>query len=251
MTGLGCFQAAVCGMSGQSHALDVIGANIANVTTGGYKRTDTGFRTLLSDTIAFHPGNPDAAGSASIQSDLGGMRASDSTRISEAGEYAATGRDLDIAVAGRGFFILNGAADGSGATAYGRDGQLAVATVGAEGYLVDKNGYFLQGWAAAPDGSFPTGGALSPMRVDGEAFTSTGAPTTSASLSLNLPADDPTGGAESYIVDVFDSGAQQRSLQFSFVKQAANSWSLVASGGPAIRSPCRLRRYLRSMRWGN
>ena len=232
MTGLGCFQAAVCGMSGQSHALDVIGANIANVTTGGYKRTDTGFRTLLSDTIAFHPGNPDAAGSASIQSDLGGMRASDSARISEAGEYAATGRDLDIAVAGRGFFILNGAADGSGATAYGRDGQLAVATVGAEGYLVDKNGYFLQGWAAAPDGSFPTGGALSPMRVDADAFTSAGAPTTSASLSLNLPADHPTGAAEGYVIDVFDSAAQQRSLQFSFVKQAANSWSLVASGGP-------------------
>jgi flagellar hook protein FlgE len=145
MTGLGCFQTAVCGMSGQGHALDVIGANIANVSTGGYKRTDTGFRTLLSETIAFHPANPEAAGPASIQSDLGGMRASDSARISEAGEYATTGRDLDIAIGGRGFFILSGAADGSGGTMYGRDGQLDIAAVGGKGYLVDKNGYFLQG----------------------------------------------------------------------------------------------------------
>ena len=41
-----------------------------------------------------------------------------------------------------------------------------------------------------------------------------------------------TGAAESYLIDVFDSAAQQRSLQLSFVKQAANTWSLVASGGP-------------------
>ena len=231
MAGLGCFQTAVCGMNGQSHALGVIGANIANVTTGGYKRTDTGFRTLLSDTVAFHPGNPDAAGPASIQSDLGGMRASDTARISEAGEYTATGRDLDVAVAGRGFFVLNSGADGAGATAYGRDGQLAVATVGAEGYLVDKNGYFLQGWAAAPDGSLATG-ALTSMRVDADAFTSAGAPTSAASLSLNLPADDAAGIAESYVIDVFDSATQQRSLQLSFVKQDANTWSMVVSGGP-------------------
>jgi flagellar hook protein FlgE len=232
MTGLGCFQTAVCGMSGQSHALDVIGANIANMATGGYKRTDTGFRTLLSETIAFHPANPEAAGPASIQSDLGGMRAGDSARISEAGEYATTGRDLDIAIGGRGFLILSGAADGSGGIVYGRDGQLEVAAVGAQGYLVDKNGYFLQGWAAAADGSFPTSGALSSMRVDPDAFTSAGAPTTAASLSLNLPSDTAIGATEKYLIDVFDSAAQQRSLQFSFVKQAANTWSLVASGGP-------------------
>jgi flagellar hook protein FlgE len=98
--------------------------------------------------------------------------------------------------------------------------------------LVDKNGYFLQGWAAAPDGSFPASGALSSMRVDAEAFTSAGAPTTAASLSLNLPSDTTIGAAESYTIDVFDSAGQQRSMQFSFVKQDANNWSLVASGEP-------------------
>jgi flagellar hook protein FlgE len=242
MPGLASFQTSISGMSGQSHALDVISANIANVTTGGYKRSETSFGTVLSDTVAFHPGNPDAPGPASIQSDLGGIRPQDSARISQPGEYAATGRDLDIAVAGRGFFVLNSEPDGSGATMYGRDGQLSVATVagaggaaagGAQGYLVDKNGYFLQGWPAAPDGSFPSGGAPASMRVDADAFTSLGAPTTAAILAVNLPADDTVGRSESYTIDVFDSAAKQRSLQLSFAKQAANAWSVIASGGPA------------------
>jgi flagellar hook protein FlgE len=211
MTGLASFQTSISGMSGQSHALDVIGANIANVTTGGYKRSETSFQTVLSDTVSFHPGNPDAPGPASIQSDLGGIQPRDDARISQPGEYAATGRDLDIAVTGRGFFILSSASDGSGATIYGRDGQLSVATAagpggaGAQGYLVDKNGYFLQGWPAAPDGSFPVGGGLTSMRVDTDAFTSVGAPTTAATLAANLPADDAAGGSESY------SSTRQRS----------------------------------------
>jgi flagellar hook protein FlgE len=242
MPGLASFQTSITGMSGQSHALDVIGANIANVTTGGYKRSETSFQTVLSDTVAFHPGNPGAPGPASIQSDLGGIRPRDNARISQPGEYAATGRDLDIAVAGRGFFILGSSPDGSGATIYGRDGQLSVAAVagaggavggGTQGYLVDKNGYFLQGWPAAPDGSFPSGGAPASMRVDADAFTSAGVPTTAAILAVNLPADDAVGGTESYTIDVFDSAAKQRSLQLSFAKQAANTWSVAASGGPA------------------
>jgi flagellar hook protein FlgE len=242
MPGLASFQTSISGMSGQSHALDVIGANIANVTTGGYKRSETSFQTVLSDTVAFHPGNPDAPGPASVQSDLAGIRPRDNVRISQPGEYAATGRDLDIAVAGRGFLILDSSPDGSGATVYGRDGQLSVATLAGpggavagetQGYLVDKNGYFLQGWPAAPDGSFPSGGASASMRVDADAFTSVGAPTTAATLAVNLPADDTVGRTESYTIDVFDSAAKQRSLQLSFAKQAANTWSLVASGGPA------------------
>ena len=38
---LGLFQSSVLGMSSQSHALDVISGNIANASTGGYKRAET------------------------------------------------------------------------------------------------------------------------------------------------------------------------------------------------------------------
>ena len=52
MPGCGYFQPSIRGMDAQSHALAVIGTNIANVSTGGYKRTDTGFATMISASMA-------------------------------------------------------------------------------------------------------------------------------------------------------------------------------------------------------
>jgi flagellar hook protein FlgE len=246
---LGLFQTSVLGMSSQSHALGVISNNIANVSTGGFKRSDTAFSTLLSDTIAFQPGNPATPWPSSTQSDLGGVRAYDVARISEAGEYITTGRDMDIAIQGRGFFVMNGAVNGSGNTVYGRDGQLFEASVGTltiagtdgapitvqQGYLVDKNGYFLQGWAAAADGSIGTAGPLTSIRVDPDAFAASGEATTAAKLALNLPASSAAGSVETYGIDVFDSAWQQQSLQLSFSKSAASPllWSMSVNGTPA------------------
>ena len=49
--GYSLFQTATLGMMSQAQALNTIGSNIANVSTGGFKRTDTRFATVLSDTI--------------------------------------------------------------------------------------------------------------------------------------------------------------------------------------------------------
>lgn len=245
---LGLFQPSVLGMSSQSHALNVISGNIANVSTGGYKRSETAFKTMLSDSISFQPGNPATPWPSSTQSDLGGVRAYDVARISEAGDYTATGRNLDIAIQGNGFFVMNSAVDGGGRTVYGRDGQLFEATAGTQtvigsdgsavtvdqGYLVDKNGFFLQGWAAAADGSVTTTGAPAAMRVDPYAFTSSGEATSTAALALNLPAQAPAGAVETYGIDIFDSAWQQRSLQLSFSKSTTSPllWTMSVEGSP-------------------
>ena len=143
------------GMRAQSHSLSTIGNNIANVTTGGFKRTDTNFSTLLSHTI-------------DKQSDIGGVKPKDLNQITQQGRMSVSDRDLDLAINGQGFFVFNSRVDGSGQTFYGRDGSFEMATVnditvtgtpsvdatGAtitntitakDGYLVDKNGYFLPG----------------------------------------------------------------------------------------------------------
>ena len=245
---LGLFQPSVLGMSSQSHALGVISGNIANATTGGYKRSETAFASMLSDSVSFQPGNPATPWPSSTQSDLGGVRAYDLARISDEGEYTATGRDLDIAIQGHGLFVMNGAVDGSGRTVYGRDGRLSETTTGSQtvtgadgtpvtvqqGYLVDKNGYFLQGWAAAADGSVTEGGPLTSLRIDPDAFTSSGEATTAATLALNLPAG-ADGAVETYGIDVFDSAAHQRSVQLSFSKSSTSSllWTMSVDGVPA------------------
>ena len=51
MPGYHLLQTPTLGMRSQAHALNTIGINVANVNTGGYKRTDTEFETLISKTL--------------------------------------------------------------------------------------------------------------------------------------------------------------------------------------------------------
>jgi len=194
MTIYSSFSIPTLGMMAQGHALSNIGNNIANATTGGFKRTDTNFSTLLSSSL-------------DKQSDLGGVAPRDLNRISQSGNIVASDRDLDLAINGQGFFILNSDVNGSGQEYYGRDGSFEIAAVNditvtgiggtnittKDGYLVDKNGLFLQGYTADETTGLFTNTTLSSLRVDDYAFASTSRATSTASLGLNLPSSDSPG----------------------------------------------------------
>jgi flagellar hook protein FlgE len=194
MTIYSSFSIPTLGMMAQGHALSNISNNIANATTGGFKRTDTNFSTLLSASL-------------DKQSDLGGIAPKDLNRISQSGNIVTSDRDLDIAINGQGFFILNSDVSGDGQEYYGRDGSFEIAAVNditvagiggtnittKDGYLVDKNGYFLQGWTPDPTTGLFTSTTLSSLRVDDYAFSATNKATTTASLGLNLPSSDSPG----------------------------------------------------------
>jgi len=195
MSGYGLFQPATLGMQSQAHRLSTIGVNIANVNTGGFKRTDTEFETLLSDT-SFQ------------QSDLGGVKPYARSTNDVQGLITSTQGTLDLAITGDGFFAVQPEFSGATEVFFTRDGSFNVNTVDgqtssvtsddgatisvANGYLVDKNGYFLLGSAAEADGSFSSS-AAAPMRVDQYAFTDTGQTTTTAALEINLPANNEFG----------------------------------------------------------
>lgn len=194
MTVYSAFSIPTLGMMGQSHALATIGNNIANVTTGGFKRTDTNFQTLLSQSYDH-------------QSDIGGVKPKDLNQITQLGNMVISNRDLDLAINGQGFFILNTDITGGGQTYYGRDGSFEMATVNTinvtaddgstlttkDGYLVDKNGYYVQGWTADAATGLFTSSSLSALRIDPYAFAAVGQETTTAALKLNLPATDEPG----------------------------------------------------------
>ncbi len=185
------FAVPTLGMLSQSAAMNNIGTNIANLTTGGYKRTDTAFSTLVSKTMF-------------EQSDLGGVKPKNVQRVDQQGALQSSSNDLDLAINGRGMFIFNTEFGGGGDTVYGRDGTFATRTVNTisvtgnggstvstkDGYLVDKNGYFLQGYTAVPATGLFTSTTLSPLRVDQYAFSSIGLASTSAALQLNIPSTD-------------------------------------------------------------
>jgi flagellar hook protein FlgE len=169
MSTFGAFQASVLGMVSQSHALGVIGANIANVATGGFKRTDAHFETLLGRTIASQPGSPDLDGPLTSQSDLAGVTTKDYARISLQGELAGSQGTYDVAINGPGFFVFGEGPVGSGRMVFGRDGAFATlpgalvtptlpdgTTVqSAETYLTDGGGRYVLGWPAGSNGGFP------------------------------------------------------------------------------------------------
>ncbi|MBE0530752.1 MAG: flagellar hook-basal body complex protein [Rhodospirillales bacterium] len=223
----GIFSPSVLGMMSQTQALNTIGQNIANVSTGGYKGRDVRFSTLVGRQI----GN---------ESDLSGVRPWEYQRIDQQGLLQASASMMDLGINGRGFFVLSDSFSGNGHTFYGRDGSFQMRTVNdvsvtaddgstitvKDGYLADKNGYFVMGWAANANGTFPTnGGTLQPLRIDSYAFSNSFVPTTTGILGVNLPSNAETGSRENYTVSMIDSAGKQQAVTFAFRKShVANQW---------------------------
>lgn len=228
MSGYGLFQPSTLGMKSQSHRLNTIGYNIANVNTGGFKRTDTEFETVLSKRIFG-------------QSDNGGVKPYARATNDVQGLVTPTNNNMDLAIVGDGFFALQPELTGTDQIYFTRDGSFGINTVDGEtssvtaddgatitvsnGYLVDKNGYFVLGSPMNEDGTF-TSSAAAPMRVDQYAFLDQGQPTSEALLDLNLPSTSESGDdTETFAMTTYDSAAAARQVSFDFVPmQADNQW---------------------------
>ena len=194
---IGAFVSSTLAMIAQAHALKTIGANVANINTGGYRRNETHFSGILSKTLF-------------EQSNLGSIKVKEFQRISQQGRLAPSNNDTDVAISGNGFFIVQAknSAGSTTETRYTRDGSFQIAAGASvpataddgstiqvrQGFLSDKNGNRVQGFAPDPlTGIFPTTGTLIDLRVDQFAFNQTFQATTTADLDLNLPAGDVEG----------------------------------------------------------
>tara|TARA_R110001592_G_scaffold277116_1_gene544203 strand:+ start:3383 stop:5005 length:1623 start_codon:yes stop_codon:yes gene_type:complete len=230
--GLSIFQQATLAMMGQSHKLNTISQNIANMNTDGYKRTDSEFQTLMNRGFTSIGATTAEGGSGTYHSDLGGVQPIDLQRISKQGQVRTTDRNLDVAIIGDGFFMVSPDINVNGNIQYTRRGAFDInvtdltdtvtlsdgtaATVN-QGYLADQFGNFLLGYSVNPDGTF-TLGTPAPMRVDQFAFEDIGEQTTTSSLDVNLPADDPAGTVRTGSIEVVDSSFDARSVRIDFTK---------------------------------
>lgn len=207
---LGAFASSVSAMVAQSHAFNNISTNIANINTGGYKSTNTRFATVLSRTFTSGQGSSTlTGGTPTLDSGLGGVRATDVNRINQQGNIVSSPRQLDVAINGKGFFVLNSSVDGSGQELFTRDGSFDISTgeeftvagiplsdgsagfvTSNEGFLIEKNGNFIQGRKVGSDNKFPSTGPLQSIRLDQFAFVADFVPTTAAELVLNIPAGE-------------------------------------------------------------
>lgn len=167
--------AGVSGLNANGTALSVIGNNIANLSTVGFKGSKATFADLISSSIS--------GGSGAIQTGIGVALTSVQGNFSQ-GSLATSTNVLDLAIDGNGFFIVE---DAQGGTFYTRAGLFRL---DKDNNVVDPTGFKLQGFLADATGTIT--GTIGTI-----ALPSTTAPpraTTTALVAANLnSATTPTG----------------------------------------------------------
>ncbi|PIC71807.1 flagellar basal-body rod protein FlgF [Sporosarcina sp. P16b] len=127
----------ISGLKNFQTKLDVIGNNIANVNTYGFKKGRTVFKDLYSQTVAGASGPGDNRGGVNPkQVGLGSQLAAIDTMHSP-GSTQFTGNTLDLAIEGDGFFVVE---DGNGENLYTRAGNFYL---DKDGNIVDGDGRYL------------------------------------------------------------------------------------------------------------
>ncbi len=131
-------KAAATGMQAQQTRVEVISNNLANVNTTGFKRSRAHFEDLLYQTVqdATTVDGADASTTPAIQVGRG-TRLAAVQRVELQGTIEQTGRPLDLAIEGPGYFQVT-LPDGT--TGYTRDGSF---TISDQGVLVNNAGYTL------------------------------------------------------------------------------------------------------------
>lgn len=139
----------VAGLKTHQTKMDVIGNNIANVNTVGYKAQSVSFSDVLYQTTQSASG-PNAStgrgGTNAMQIGLGSKVAAMSTSVSDSGGSQATNNPFDLMINGNSMFIVN---DGT-QNFFTRAGNF---TTDASGNLVTSSGYSVMGWQADENGN--------------------------------------------------------------------------------------------------
>jgi flagellar hook protein FlgE len=173
----GAFSDSVEAIQAQSNALAVIAQNVGNVNTTGYKQTTTNFSTVLSEST--------------VGTNIFGVQDVYQHNNDVQGNFQSTGIWDNLALNGPGFFILNSATDGSGATSFTRAGDFAEAVVGTNSqyaYLTDGQGNYLMGMAGGNAAASTSTSGLTAVKF-AIGSTLAGSPTTQIALQGSLPSD--------------------------------------------------------------
>ena len=132
---------ALSGLRNHQLMLDVVGNDIANVSTIGFKGSTTIFSDVLTQTLR-GAGAPTATAGGTNPAQVGlGSRLAGTVQSFTQGALQRTGRSSDLAIQGDGFFVV----DNAGQQMYTRAGAF---TLDADGNLTTQDGMLVQGWQA-------------------------------------------------------------------------------------------------------
>lgn len=218
----------VSGLSAESQALGVIGDNVANTNTIGFKQS----RALFEDIL----------GGVSQRGGVGGgVRMVRAQQIFAQGTLLNTGQATDLALSGDGFFVVSGTIGGISGDFYTRAGQT---TLDANGTLVNAQGLSVQGYPVAADGT--VGSTPGPITVSTAALPPK--PSNLLEITANLDSTsmpaamawDPLNpGASSNFstsMTVYDSLGTAHSVDVYFTTSGGGAWEYhaLASGDEVV-----------------
>lgn len=211
---------AISGLRNHQTMMDVVGNNIANVNTNGFKSSSTVFADVLSQSVR-GSGQASATSGGTNPSTIGlGSRVAGITSNFAQGSLQRTGRSTDFAIQGDGFFVVDNAAGRS----YTRAGSLNVDGLGR---IVTNEGSFVQGWQADVNGNLLTNGPVSNITIPIGGLIAP-VQTTSVKSGGNLPADAAVGTVITNGVDVYDAQGNPTAVRLEYTKTAANTWKVEA-----------------------
>lgn len=204
---------AISGLKNHQTKMDVIGNNIANVNTTGFKRSRVTFSTMLSQTLkgASAPITSGAGGTNSIQVGLGSSLGS-IDQIMTQGSSQSTGNPTDMMLQGKGFFTLS--LDGGTTKIYSRSGA----------FSLDSNGDLIEPSSGAHVLDASGANINIPTTVDSFSISESGVITT-------ITGDAATTG-QTIGVSTFANPAGLTSIGGSFYTESNNSGTatLAAAG---------------------
>ncbi len=225
------FQQGLSGLNASSRALDVVGNNIANSGTVGFKTGSAQFADVFAASL-------NGAGSTPVG--IGTKVAAVVQQFTQ-GNISVTNNPLDLAINGGGFFIVD---DGSGGNLYSRNGQFQL---NKDGYIVNAQGQELKGRLAV-DGIVPSGAEIAPLRLFDPTASLTGPPqatgasTGGTGIQANVNLDsregapttatfnhsDPTSYNTSTATTIYDSLGNPHTYSMYFVKTSQATGMIAA-----------------------
>lgn len=213
------FQQGLSGLNAASKQLEVIGNNVANANTVGFKQSRAEFADVFANSLT---------GGGGTQIGIGTNLSTVAQQFTQ-GNVTSTNNSLDIAINGGGFFRMTN----NGAVTYSRNGQFKM---DKDGFIVDAASKRLTGYAADSAGTLQKGAPVE-LKINSSDLQPQATAKIVGLVNLDsrkatpttTPFDptDPTTYNDSTAVTVFDSLGNSHTLQSYFVKGAApNVWQV-------------------------
>jgi len=212
------FSTALSALSADSTAIDVVGNNLANLNTTGFKTSVVSFHDLVTQSMGANLGDTQVGF---------GVGTPLTERQFSQGAIQTTGGMLDAAIQGLGFFVVAGA---NGTTEYTRAGNFQV---DQSGNLTTATGELVQGWTQMVNGQLNTNTAPGNITIP-TGTVQAPSPTQNISFDLNLNAAGVIGqqsGTFATSVTIYDSLGNSHIVTATFTKDpnTPNQWDYSVS----------------------